>query len=287
MNNGLFYLQKPNRKIEYTEVNYNSIESDSSPLILNVAGCINTPFNHRNSNCIGRKDYYLIYLIKGILKVNNPDGEATVNANEIVVLPPKKPYCIDCFADNNVYFLCVHFTGSKAADMLEQFGIRLFPEVNKMSFAHKIQSRFKSIFDVLASEDDFRIEESSILLERLFIEIGRSIRNKEADKQVLSKSIRYIDENYTTEIKITDLAKMENMCMTAYNIVFKKSFGISPIKYIINLRIQLAKELLETSNISIKEISLMSGYGNFNYFSRIFKEYTSMTPLEYRKHNSL
>ena len=225
--------------------------------------------------------------MQGMLKGKNEDGEATVIPGEIIVLPPKKPYCIDCFADDNVYFLCVHFTGAKADSILEQFGIRLFPEVNKPSFTNKIQSRFKSIFDVLSSEEHFKEEESSNLLERLLIEIGRSIKNKESEKNTLSKSVRYINENYTTEIKITDLAKMENMCMTAYNISFKKSFGISPIKYIINLRIQLAKELLETSNISIKEISLMSGYGNFNYFSRIFKEYTSMTPLEYRKHNSL
>ena len=225
--------------------------------------------------------------MQGTLKGKNEDGEATVIPGEIIVLPPKKPYCIDCVADNNVCYLCVHFTGFKADSILEQFGIRLFPEVNKPSFTNKIQSRFKSILDVLSSEEHFKEEESSNLLERLLIEIGRSIKNKESEKNTLSKSVRYINENYTTEIKITDLAKMENMCMTAYNMTFKKSFGISPIKYTINLRIQLAKELLETSNISIKEISLMSGYGNFNYFSRIFKEYTSMTPLEYRKHNSL
>ena len=287
MENNLYFAKKITGPVKYNNVYYGNVESNESPLIVNVAGCINTPKNHQNLNKIGRKDYYLLYVIQGTLKGLNPDGRATINAGEVVVMPPKKSYCFDCYADEVVYFLCVHFTGSQALEKLQKYGIQIFPNINKLNSVHNIPRYFKSIFDVLASENDFRVEESSILLERLFVEMARSIKNKENEEMTLKKSIRYINENYTTEIKITDLAKMENMCMTAYDAAFKKQLGISPIKYIINLRIQFAKELLETSNISVKEISLMSGYGNFNYFSRIFKEYVSMSPSEYRKRKSL
>jgi len=283
----MYYAKKSSRPIKYTEVNYGSIESNKSPLIVNVAGCINAPQNHQNSNKIGRKDYYLIYVIQGTLKGSNPDGEATINAGEVVVMPPKKSYSFVCYADGAVYFLCVHFTGSQALEMLNKYGISTFPKVNKLSSSNQIQKRFKSLFDAFSLEDEYRIYELANLLERIFIEIARAIKNKESDGITLSKSLRYINEYYTSEIRITDLAKMENMCMTAYNMTFKKQFGISPVKYIIGLRIQLASELLKTSNISIKEISLMSGYDNFNYFSRIFKGYTGKAPSEYRKHNSI
>ena len=76
---------------------------------------------------------------------------------------------------------------------------------------------------------------------------------------------------------------MENMSMTAYNKEFKEQMGMAPTKYIIKLKMDLAKELLETTTLSIKEISLMCGYTDFNFFSRSFKENTGVSPTEYRK----
>lgn len=283
MKSNIFHSRKLNRHVRYTDVNYGSIESSESPLVVNIAGCINTPYDHQNLNKIGRNDYYLIYVIKGILKGKNPDGEATIKAGELVVMPPKKWYCIDCYADETVYFFCVHFTGSQAEEKLKKYGISVFPSVNKPSADNQVQKRFKSIFDAFLQEDEYLSEELSCLLERLFVEIARGIKNKKSEKTPLSKSVRYINEYYTTEIRTTNLAKMENMCMTAYNKAFKNQFGKSPVNYIISLRMQLAIELLETSDISIKEISFMCGYDDFNYFTRLFKQYVGKTPSEYRK----
>lgn len=283
MKSNIYHSRKLNRHVRYTDVNYGSIESSESPLVVNIAGCINTPFDHQNLNKIGRNDYYLIYVIKGILKGKNPDGEATIKAGELVVMPPKKWYCIDCYADETVYFFCVHFTGSQAEEKLKKYGISPFPSVNKLSADNQVQKRFKSIFDAFLQEDEYLSEELSCLLERLFVEIARGIKNKKSEKTPLSKSVRYINEYYTSEIRTTNLAKMENMCMTAYNKAFKNQFGKSPVNYIISLRMQLAMELLETSDISIKEISFMCGYDDFNYFTRLFKQYVGKTPSEYRK----
>lgn len=283
MKSNIYHSRKLNRHVRYTDVNYGSIESSESPLVVNIAGCINTPYDHQNLNKIGRNDYYLIYVIKGILKGKNPDGEATIKAGELVVMPPKKWYCIDCYADETVYFFCVHFTGYQAEEKLKKYGISVFPSVNKLSADNQVQKRFKSIFDAFLQEDEYLSEELSCLLERLFVEIARGIKNKKSEKTPLSKSLRYINEYYTSEIRTTNLAKMENMCMTAYNKAFKNQFGKSPVNYIISLRMQLAMELLETSDISIKEISFMCGYDDFNYFTRLFKQYVGKTPSEYRK----
>ena len=60
---------------------------------------------------------------------------------------------------------------------------------------------------------------------------------------------------------------------------------MSPMKYIISLRIAMAKGYLENSSKNIAEISSEIGYENALYFSRLFKKYTCMTPTEYRKRN--
>ena len=66
---------------------------------------------------------------------------------------------------------------------------------------------------------------------------------------------------------------------------FKGVMKMSPMQYIISLRISMAKGYLENSSKNISEISNEVGYDNALYFSRLFRKYTGMTPTEYRKRN--
>ena len=60
---------------------------------------------------------------------------------------------------------------------------------------------------------------------------------------------------------------------------------MSPMQYIISLRIAMAKGYLENSSKNIAEISSEIGYENALYFSRLFRKYVGMTPTQYRKKN--
>lgn len=65
--------------------------------------------------------------------------------------------------------------------------------------------------------------------------------------------------------------------------LFKESENVNYIDYVNNLRIEYAKKQLMETEKSIKEICMESGYGDPNYFSRIFKKWTGVTPTEYRE----
>ena len=275
------YVKNANRIVKHTEVNYNSVESDDAPIIVNIGSCVNTNIEDICFNKSGRLDYYLIYLIEGKLRVEANGGIADVKEGELFIIPPKVPYRYQSFGEH-IYFLCVHFTGSEAQKKLDEYKIPLFPSISALSPKNHLQKRFKSLFDAFAKNDDFLERELAILFERILIEISRAINEKEGSL-LLSKSIRFINEHYADQIKIPELAKMEGMCVTLYNKLFKKQMGITPTKYIMNLRIQHAIDLLETSDMPINEIATMCGYSNFNFFSRIFKSCTGKSPSEYRK----
>ena len=262
--------------------NHSSIENLDVPLMVNCASCCNTNLNHINQNPVGRLDYYLLYLIEGNFDATTDRGNATLRDGEILVIPPRTRYKIHC-EGNHIYFLCVHFTGRDTVRLLAENGIEIFPARNQIDQNNHLPMRFKTLFEAFAKDDKFRARELCCLLERLLIEAGRA-KEKFADSSIgLSKSIRYINENYTEEIKIPELAQMEAMCITAYNKRFKAQMGITPSKYIIVLRMQMAIELLETSSLSIKEVSAMCGYNNFNFFARLFKKHTGFAPTEYKK----
>ena len=65
--------------------------------------------------------------------------------------------------------------------------------------------------------------------------------------------------------------------------MFKESTGENFIEYLTNVRIEKAKELLNNTDYSMKEIGIMVGYADPNYFSRTFKKNVGVTPTEYRE----
>ena len=94
---------------------------------------------------------------------------------------------------------------------------------------------------------------------------------------------QYINNHFREEISLELLS--EKAFMNKFYLVhaFKQYKGISPINYLIQLRIKEAKELLSTTNYSISQISESSGFSSQSYFSQVFKKETGMMQNEYRK----
>ncbi len=114
---------------------------------------------------------------------------------------------------------------------------------------------------------------STIILEKRY--------SQEYDK--LEASIHYIESNLSQKIRVCDLAKMCNLCETQYRKLFTKEFGISPIKYINNLRINNAISKISSGYYSMSEISELCGFSDQKYFNKIFKTETGKSPTQYKK----
>lgn len=92
----------------------------------------------------------------------------------------------------------------------------------------------------------------------------------------------YIDEHYMDDISVESLADQFQISMSHLNRIFKQSFQISCKEYITEVRVEQAKEHLKTSVLTISEIGNMVGYPDANYFAKVFRKRTGMTPKEYR-----
>lgn len=261
----------------------NNRMSTENALLVNCTGKVSVSENHINKNI--RRDYYLIYVLSGKIEIKSQDDSKMANVGDVIVFPPNKEYELKIFGEAEKSYLWVHFTGTDAERKLKLYKIEPFPIVHKTNPSNHIIERFKKLFEGFSKNDYFKTYDLSSLLDRLLIEVGRAIETQQNDKLILSKSIRYINESYTKKIRITDLAKMENMCVTTYNLKFKEIMAMPPTKYIMNLRMDLAKELLEFSDFSIGEISVMCGYDNLHFFTRVFKENVGVPPTAFRKAN--
>ena len=121
----------------------------------------------------------------------------------------------------------------------------------------------------------------SAALQRVLIDLSRAHRGY--SHTPLERSIAHIKTSYTEEISIPELAAMEGLSVSRYNAVFKESTGVSPVKYITDLRITHACSLLQSTNLHVKEIGVMVGYKDNHFFSKAFKAKIGMSPREYRE----
>lgn len=96
------------------------------------------------------------------------------------------------------------------------------------------------------------------------------------------KITEYIKQNYSKPLTMKDVASEFYLNPSYFCKLFKEESGVTFTHYLMKLRIEKAKELLETSTLKLYDIAAAIGYGNVQYFSTIFKEIENVTPSQYR-----
>jgi len=111
-----------------------------------------------------------------------------------------------------------------------------------------------------------------------------SIENIGDTKEIARKVKDYITDNYTTAVNIEEIARIFAFSQTYLTKIFKKHCETTPLKYLISLRIDRAKQMLVTnSEMDIGKVAHAVGYDDQHYFSRLFKNVVGKSPSDYRK----
>lgn len=100
---------------------------------------------------------------------------------------------------------------------------------------------------------------------------------------LVNETLLYLDQNYMEDLTLKKVADVLHVNSVYLGSIFKKNLNQSFAKYLNNYRIAKAIALITATNQDINEISNKVGYNNSNYFFRVFKDQTSMSPTEYRR----
>lgn len=103
--------------------------------------------------------------------------------------------------------------------------------------------------------------------------------------QRIGRSIAYMVEHLDQPLQVSTLAAQASVSPSHYFALFKRQTGTAPIDFFIRLRMNHARELLDSTCSSVKEVAATMGYDDPFYFSRVFKSVHSVAPAEYRKRN--
>lgn len=143
---------------------------------------------------------------------------------------------------------------------------QLFVQIQKYYFARQYNSDFHMRY--------YTTELIALLLSDKRSNITYSEQN------MIENSVKYMSTHFRKKITLDTLAELSGKGISYYGKVFKKITGVTPIKYLLNLRIDYSKELLE-SGFSITEACELSGFESLHYFSRAFKQKEKVSPREY------
>ena len=102
------------------------------------------------------------------------------------------------------------------------------------------------------------------------------------DNDLLEKALSYIHEHYTEELTLQILADHIHISRNYFSLLFKRFVNQNFIDYVIELRINRAKDLLSHSTLKVYEVAGESGFKDVKYFSKLFKKMTGMSPGDFR-----
>ena len=233
-------------------------------------------------------DYYEIeYIISGT-------GTYTINGKSYDIQPGMffllTPLDIHEIKQRNCNDIYIYILSFDEFSLIPEYRNILFNiNVREVYFRNRkrIEAMFEQILKEAAIDDHFSRNNMVSYVNQIVAEF---IRNAEIDYENESFSalsniqqiIQYIRIHLTENISLSSVAKSFNVSPQYLSRLFKEKTETTFKKYIVNLRFNLAVNMIESTDLPVSEICFDTGFGTVNHFLRAFKERYGMTPTEYR-----
>lgn len=249
---------------------------------------IGTSYSHDSSFHVYRPNgsgNYLFLCFYNPMRVVFNGDEAITSGDCCILYSPEYPQDYRGYGE---YFKndWLHFTEGKNESFIKKINIplntiiytdRLF---ELSSYIKSIEAEQIEMNDMFGIMTDLKIKELLCTAARQYnSKTSAGINHELCEKLRLLRKKIYSD--YTAEWYIDEMSKSLNISSSYFQYVYKKLFGISPIKDLISVRMENAKIYLQSGNYTVVSISSMVGCTNEYHFIRQFKQYTGITPKKY------
>jgi len=143
---------------------------------------------------------------------------------------------------------------------------------------------------LMQDESDHHPEDQGVVLKMHFLSLVASLARLYSgssgplarDLFYLAETVAAIESQYTQSLRIADLARQAHLSERHFTRIFTLNYQVSPIEYILRLRLQHARRLLANSDRTLTRIAADCGFYDLSAFSRMFKSRFALTPSEYR-----
>lgn len=248
--------------------------------------------------------FEMVYVKKGNAVFEISGTSVEIGPNNIIIIKPRQYHKFEVKSQAGCEFIVLNFGfENKFDNQFAEVSLEDFLNfVNKKEWGRFISLKVSHKNEIINLLNRILKERENpeigsellnyLLVLELFVLISRalkmewenSIKNKSPKlKELIQAAVNYINNNYERDISLTDISKYVFLSTSYFTRAFKEEMGVSPINYLLNVRVERAKELLRETDAKISDIALSVGFSNQQRFNDIFKKYTQKTPLQYRK----
>jgi AraC-like DNA-binding protein len=228
--------------------------------------------------------YHLVYVNSGYLEFMINNQPYIISDNMLTIARPGDTQGWYNKQNNTAKTYEIKFT---VFDNDLKYAIKKLPDI---LYGNPFQKTIlKKILREIKEDNDYCMKYIGLYLKVLIYDLVRSkiadSINTDENMRILSPSqaaIRYIHDNYHTDLSLEKISKAINFNKTYLSAAFKKSEGITVGDYIYRYRIHKACELIAYGDLQLSQVSYMTGFKHIQHFNRIFKKYIGIPPGEYR-----
>lgn len=250
------------------------------------------------------ENFEMVYIKKGNTVFEISGQPVSLGPNDIIIIKPNQFHKFIVKSESGCEFIVLNFMfKDQYREEVSEASLEDFinfvnnqetgPFISmKVSQKNEIITLLNRILKERQSNDIGSEFLSHLLVLELFVLVSRalkmewenSIKNKSPKlKQLIHASVSYINNNFERSLSLGDIAKYVFLSPSYFSRAFKEEMNVSPISYLLKVRIERSKELLADSDQKVGHIALSIGFSNQQRFNELFKKHTGMTPLQYRK----
>ncbi len=249
------------------------LESDFSVKLISV---VSPSWSENNTQVAPRPYNALSFRLSGNAVFKNGAATLQTEDNDILFMPEGVGYHLFSGAEK---IIAIHFelTGKKQNCF----------EVFRPEKTEQFRELFLSISDTWEEKKTGYAMHAASIFYRILEEIIKqnTRQGHTQDYGKIREAVHYMNKNFTdSDLSIEKLCEISGISDTYFRRLFAREFGINPVKYLTELRMSYAAELLESGYYSVEEAAPESGFRDTKYFSRVFKKFHGKSPSEYKSY---
>lgn len=271
------------------QVSPNPIFHDQGALYVLFAGESQTAVSHR----IGPKiyDYYLLHYIEsGHGQFITEERTYRLTQGDIFLIHPAQLVSYIAHPEQPWHYRWIAFAGDQAESLVKQVGFTLHTPIARSSEQEHIGYYLAQLLQSFATQKESSDLAAIGYLHLILAEISELMMQQAAlpgaesiTRRTVKQMIHYMSSQYAHPVSIEDMCSSLGYNRAYMSRIFKKETGMTPVTYLLKLRIDKARQLLrERPELSTQQIAASVGLTDALYFSKQFKRFYEVSPTEYR-----
>jgi AraC-like DNA-binding protein len=242
--------------------------------------------NHKYDSGIsqGKHLHWLFFLIQGKMELTINNEKKIINPNEIVWLPEGNRYRRKTLSHTKWLYICIK-SNNKIWNPLAKSDTYIRPYENCMLMYIHLRNILDSKYYPNQHSKSLAISSAEYLTKLLTHEIHFMTKEVKYHNNNVHALVKEIWDNPSFDWTIPKMAAKAHLSSSRFNAVYTNQIGNSPLKTVINARLEMAKSLLCHSEYTLNDIVEKVGYKSVNSFTKLFKKFIGTSPIKYRIRN--